>query len=255
MQFWVAGGDRRDPRVGLAAARRLPRRRRGADRRDHGRRASASSSAAPAFSASQAELWPNWRYFPFITNRTEPLRGGRGRAPPARGRRDPHRRPQGPGARALSLRQLRGQRRLDGDRLPCPQPRAVDRDARPWRPDPAHGPDDPPLARRPPGPAHPHRAEMDASPASPLALAAQVHRGADPDQGARHRGLSAPSARRHIPTNHRPLQAARIDPAGSQDGVRARGRGLARSRAQLRARSPRDVREPAGSASRSVDRG
>ena len=35
----------------------------------------------------QAELWPDWRHFAFITNRTEPLETSRGRAPRARCRR------------------------------------------------------------------------------------------------------------------------------------------------------------------------
>jgi hypothetical protein len=34
----------------------------------------------------QAELWPDWRYFPFLTNRHRVAGAGRGRAPPARRR-------------------------------------------------------------------------------------------------------------------------------------------------------------------------
>ena len=40
---------------------------------------------------AQAELWPDWRYHAFLTNRTDPARARRGRTPAARrgGTRDP----------------------------------------------------------------------------------------------------------------------------------------------------------------------
>ena len=159
----------------------------------------------------------------------QPLRaagGRRSRASPACRRRDPHRRPQGPGARPLSLRRLRRQRRLDGDRLPRPQPLPLDRGARPSRPHPARGPDDPPLARRPPGPAHPQRAALDASPAGPLALADGVHGGADPDQGARRRlirpssVLAARQGQRRPAPIRAPLLARRSERSGEHPARR-----------------------------------
>ena len=53
---------------------------------------------------AQAELWPDWRHFPFLTNRSEAARARRGRAPPARRRRAHDPRPQRPSARTLPLR-------------------------------------------------------------------------------------------------------------------------------------------------------
>ena len=58
----------------------------------------------------------------------------RGRAPPARRRRARHPRPQRPGARALPLRPLQRQQRLDRDRVPRAQPLPLERPARPPRP-------------------------------------------------------------------------------------------------------------------------
>jgi Transposase DDE domain group 1 len=72
MQFWVPEVIRCDPRVGLAAAGELLRRRRGADRRDTGWRA-AMIMRRTRLLGDQAEPWPNWRHIPFFTNRSEPL--------------------------------------------------------------------------------------------------------------------------------------------------------------------------------------
>jgi Transposase DDE domain group 1 len=80
----------------------------------------------------------------------------RPRAPPARRVRARDPRPKRPGARPLPLGQLRRQLRLDSDRLPRPQPPALDRPARARRPHPTRGADDPPLAASAPRPPHPH---------------------------------------------------------------------------------------------------
>ena len=64
--------------------------------------------------------------FRFVTNRTDDARPRRGRAPPARRRRARDPRPQRPSARALPLRPLHRQRRLDGDRRARAQPAALD---------------------------------------------------------------------------------------------------------------------------------
>ena len=58
----------------------------------------------------------------------------RRRAPPARPGRTRHPRPQRPGARALPVRALQRQQRLDRDRVPRAQPRPLDQPARPHRP-------------------------------------------------------------------------------------------------------------------------
>jgi hypothetical protein len=55
---------------------------------------------------AQAELFADWRHFAMITNRTDELALGRGRASRSRRRRAGHRRPQRPGTRALPLRRL-----------------------------------------------------------------------------------------------------------------------------------------------------
>ena len=146
---------------------------------------------------AQGELWPDWGHFPFVTNRTDALDARRGRAPPARRRRARDPRPQRPGARALPLRPLLRQRRLDGDRRARAQPAALDpahRAARHHHPRPRAHPA-PPAAHdpRPPGPP---RAPHDAADARPLALA--------PDFIA---ALAATSARcRHPPDRGRRIR-------------------------------------------------
>ena len=80
----------------------------------------------------QAELWPDWRHFPFLTNRSEDITR-RGRAPPARRGRAHDPRPQRPSARALPLRTVQRQQRLDCDRRHCAQPHPLDHGDRPAR--------------------------------------------------------------------------------------------------------------------------
>ena len=58
-----------DPQHRVDQARRLPHRRRGADRRDHLRRPTVDRAPHPP-RRPQAKLWPDWRHFCFITNRT-----------------------------------------------------------------------------------------------------------------------------------------------------------------------------------------
>ena len=91
---------------------RLPRRRRGADRRDRLRRPQADR---PAHTPDRRPGRAVARLAALLLHH-QPHRGHRarrGRAPRARRRRAGHRRPQGPGAGALPLRPLRRQRRLD----------------------------------------------------------------------------------------------------------------------------------------------
>ena len=117
-------------------------------------------------------------------------RGRRGRAPPARRRRARDPRPQRPSARALPLRALLRQRRLDGDRRARAQPAALDQRHRPARPHHPRRPHHPPPTARAPRPPDPHSAPLDAAPARPLALAARLHPRARPHPSAPHRGLN-----------------------------------------------------------------
>src|SRR5271156_645597 len=185
------GADRRGPRVGLATGPRLSRDRRLRTRRDHLRRPATGGPprppARPGGPGGALCLLAPLR-LPHQSRRGHAHR--RRRAPPARrGRaRDP--RPEGPGARPLPLRALRRQRRLDGDRLPRPQPSALDRSAGAREGVLARGTDAPPPADRAAGPAPPHRPALDAAPARPLALARCLRRGARADQGAAGSGLT-----------------------------------------------------------------
>jgi hypothetical protein len=167
----------------------------------------------------QGELFAYWRHFAFVSNRSEHLQ---------RVERE-HRqhaevelaiRPQRAGARPLSWRVLRRKRRLDRDRLPGPQPSALDRHARPTGRDPTHGPDDPPLAARHPRSPHTHPTTLDTSPARPLALAAQLHRRAHPHPRASQRRLIAHHAQHSPPASgrHRAALTRARDPlhAGSR---------------------------------------
>jgi hypothetical protein len=67
---------------------------------------------------TQAELWRDWRYFPFITNRRDPVEvveaEHRQHAVVELTIRDRER----PGSRALPLGQVQREQRLDGDRFP-----------------------------------------------------------------------------------------------------------------------------------------
>ena len=97
------------------AAHRLPRRRRGADRRDHLRRPPADRQAHPPRRCAGRAVS---RLAALLLDH-QPHRGARhrrGRAPRSRRRRAGHRRPQRPSARALPLRRLQRQRRLDRPR-------------------------------------------------------------------------------------------------------------------------------------------
>src|SRR5262249_29568956 len=118
--------DRPDPRGGLAACARLPRHRRLRARRDHAGKPAARrpprASSRPGGPDRAVRLLATLRL------RDQPRRGpahGRPRASAARrGRaRDP--RSQRPGTGPLSFRPLRRKRRLDGDRVPGPQPPAL----------------------------------------------------------------------------------------------------------------------------------
>ena len=144
----------------------------------------------------QTELFTYWRHFAFITNRTEPIAPRRRRAPPTRPGRARHPRSQRPGARALPVRSLQRQQRLDGDRVPRAQPAAAGPPARPQRPNTADRRDDAPAAVRAARPAHPQRPAPDAAPARPLALADRLHRSAHPHPSAPRR-LTRTANRRH----------------------------------------------------------
>jgi hypothetical protein len=144
----------------------------------------------------QTELFAYRRYFAFITNRTDDTRLV-------------DREHRQHAEVELAIRDLKdqalahfpsgrfaGQLRLDGDRRARAQPPTLDRPARAQRPHPTYGPDDPPLAARDPRPPHPHRTQVDTSPARPLALAARLHRGADPHPGTTRRRLTPRSVPR-----------------------------------------------------------
>ena len=132
LQAWVKDAISAIPETRLAAARGLPRggeaqiaetiaRRAAAGRAPHptGRRA---GRAVARLAALRVHHQPH-----------RAARARRGRAPPARRRRARDPRPQRPGARALPLRPLHRQRRLDRDRLPRAQPAALDHPDRPAR--------------------------------------------------------------------------------------------------------------------------
>jgi transposase InsO family protein len=93
-------------------------------------------------------------------------RARRARAPRPRRRRARDPRPQRTGTRALPLRPLQRQRRLDGDRLPRPQPTPLDRAARAARRAATEGADAAPHAARPARPPHPLGPPLDAAPAA-----------------------------------------------------------------------------------------
>src|SRR3954467_2462717 len=123
----------------------------------------------------QAELWPDWRHFAFLTNRTDAI-DRRDRASPARRRRARDPRPQRPGLGALPVGQVLRQRGLDGDRRARAQPAALDnadraaRHHHPRRPDATtKAADDP----RPPGTVRPNN---DTANARPVALGARLPR-------------------------------------------------------------------------------
>ena len=145
----------------------------------------------------QGELLPSWELFPFATNRTEPLGARRSRAPPARRRRALHPRPQRPGPGALSVGQVHRQRRLDGHRLPGPQPAALDRRPGPARPDHPRRTHPPPPAARAARPPDPDRTPLDVAPAGPLALARRLRRSAHAHPSAPRSRLTATTTSTH----------------------------------------------------------
>ena len=169
----------------------------------------------------QGELLPSFEHFPFATNRADALA-----LVEAEHR---HPRPQGPGARALPLGSLLGQRRLDGHRLPRAQPPALHERAQVARP---HRPRRPHRAPPTAGPARAADAQcpaMDAAPARPLVLAGGLHRGARPAASAPGARLSARRTLRtlkpDVPTPARsPLPRAPGGRTGGipHDGSRAR---------------------------------
>jgi Transposase DDE domain group 1 len=149
---------------------------------------------------AQAELWPDWRHFAFITNRTEPLElveaEHRQHAVVELAIREPQR----PSTRALPLRHVQRQRRLDGDRLPGPQPAALD------EPDRAAGSDRPrgahaaPPAAQPPRPPDPLSPAVDAASPRPLAVATRLRPRARAHPGTAGRGLTAAAQLDHQPS-------------------------------------------------------
>ncbi len=143
----------------------------------------------------QTELFAYWRHFAFLTNRTEDMH-----TVDAEHRRHAEvelaiRDLKDSALAHFPFGKLRRQRRLDGDRLPGPQPGALGRAIGPRRRDLEGGADDPPLADRAARPAaarpaNSHGQALHASPTRPLALAGGLHRGAEQDQGAAGRSLT-----------------------------------------------------------------
>ena len=111
---------------------------------------------------AQAELWPDWRHFPFLTG-------------------------------AFPLRPVQRQQRLDRDRRPRPQPRALDHRDRPTWPHRPRSTHTAPATATDPWPADPHRPAMDASSPRPLALAGRLHQGARTNTRATRGALKTPS--------------------------------------------------------------
>ena len=139
---------------------------------------------------AQAELWPDWP----LRLSHQPHTGHhdrRGRAPRPRRRRAGHRRPQRPGARALPLRRLRRQQRVDRARRDRAQSAPLDAAARtathhnPRRTHPA-----PPAAQRPRPPDAP-RPRLDAAPPGPLAMARRLPQRAQPHPSTARRRVTA----------------------------------------------------------------
>ena len=135
----------------------LPRGRRGADRRDDARPASGLIVSRTRLVGAAGRAVARLALLRVPHQPHRPARARRGRAPPARRRRAHDPRPQRPGTRALPLRPVQRQQRLDRDRRPRAQPArwtTPDRTARPDRPRRPHPA--PPTAADP-RPADPHR--------------------------------------------------------------------------------------------------
>ena len=168
---------------------------------------------------AQAELWPDWRHFAFITNREEEIAlveaEHREHAVVEQVIADL----KDSSARPLPLRSVQRQRRLGGARLPGAQPAPMDTAARALRHDLARGAHAAPLIDRHPWSPDPSRARSHPSPPDALALANVVHRGALQDQSAAGGGLT------HLPASPARRITRQPRPARNRRG------GVSRSRA------------------------
>src|SRR5579883_1987927 len=183
------GGDRGDPRRRLASPGRLPRHGRGGDRRDDARRGAADRAAGAHPRRAAAAVCD----LAALRLHQQPQRAARasgGRAPRARGDRARDPRPERPGAPPLPLRPLQRQRRLDGDRLPRPQPAPLERAARAAASGAPAREDTQASLAPTPRPAHPQRPPLDTAPPRPLALAGRLPRRAHAYPRARRRRLT-----------------------------------------------------------------
>ena len=151
---------------------------------------------------AQGELLPSFELYPFLTNRTEPLAtvesGHRQHAVVELCIRDL----KDQALRHFPSGHFFAQRRLDGDRGARPQPAALERRTRPARRARPRRPHAPSPAAVTPRSTDADRAPVDAAPPGPLALAAQLHRGADPHPSASGARLST------RPTTPRPDRSA-----------------------------------------------
>ena len=140
---------------------------------------------------AQAELWPDWRHFCFITNRTETLAVVEAETAntPLWSRSSPisrtkHSRTFPPG--------VPRQRRVDSARRARAQHAPLDTAARtPEHHHPNRSHATPPTAQRP-RPPDPPRPRLDGSPPRPLALARRLHHSAGPYPRAARPDLTAP---------------------------------------------------------------
>ena len=154
---------------------------------------------------AQAELWPDWRYFPFITNRTEPLEIVEAE----------HRQHA---VVELAIRDLKDQALAHfPSGVFCANSAwtvigALAHNLMRWTTligpagrDRSHRAHPAPSPARAPRPTDPQRPPLDSSPAGPLALAGGLRGGSDTDPGAASRSLNSSSpacltcriARRH----------------------------------------------------------
>jgi hypothetical protein len=152
---------------------------------------------------AQAQLWPDWRHFAFITNRTQDIAiveaEHRDHAVVEQVIADL----KDPGASAFPVRGVQRQRRLDRARRARAQPTQMNTTDRSPRHNRPRRPHPPPAADHDRRPTDPPRPRLDASPPRPLALARRLH----------HRTREDPRAPRRLTTgagtltNHQ--QAAR----------------------------------------------
>ena len=118
---------------------------------------------------AQAELWPDWRYHAFLTNRTDAIE-----------QVEPEHRQDAvvelairelkEQALALPVRQISRQCRLDGDRRAGTQPAQMDHRDRATRHDHTDRQHTTPPAADRARPDHPHRSDSDTPPARPVAM-------------------------------------------------------------------------------------